>query len=549
MSLSSVLQTAASHRTGGARSFPASYDATIQRNYTYRAPDVSYAKLWFRQVDGLRPLQPANQAAGWIIPEGASDCHPVLVAHSLLAALWLLQEMLPAALTENGWQQLVDAAQVLSNGSATPLPPPSAQQPAPIQMEDSDVDVTTDPESDLDGVQSRKRNEPPASLARPREKRACTPAHRLAASAADEPRLVVTVTNNNRRTDARIQKKISQAQERKLGLLPPTKHASVAEKQAYHAIAPADVKHISWLFKQSIGTDNDLYHTASSPYKTVCEMLSKARVVGHEDAWSNAASFLRSWRQHGTPFCSQAPAAPTSALSQRLVLDHSNKTASDNAIFAYAWHMCDYYDSQLASATIKYRWAMALLGRAYANNIAQLQDSDRAASSDTSRNRYGKGQVRTEAVRSLLQAVSGDSPSKQQKTAFRLRLARAARWYTAASTLGWGSLCLMPPEAISNTWAGKTLTRPEWDIWLDLIQKIQPDACTASRALDAWLGAEGIEGGSIKGKETLCIEAGAPEVEIADSEMDSASDSDSSPAPTPPPALRQLTLLELFQPR
>jgi hypothetical protein len=92
------------------------------------------------------------------------------------------------------------------------------------------------------------------------------------------------------------------------------------------------------------------------------------------------------------------------------------------------------------------------------------------------------------------------------------------------------------------------------NLWLDFIQKIQPDVGTASRALDAWLGAEGIEGGSIKGKETLCIEVGAPAAvieveEIADSDMDSASDSDDSPAPTPPPALRQLTLLELFQPQ
>jgi hypothetical protein len=71
--------------------------------------------------------------------------------------------------------------------------------------------------------------------------------------------------------------------------------------------------------------------------------------------------------------------------------------------------------------------------------------------------------------------------------------------------------------------------------------------------LDAWLGTEGIKGGLIKGKETLCIEAGAPAAvcevhEIADSDMesdgdgvgDSNSDRDgySSPAPTPPPALR-----------
>jgi hypothetical protein len=35
---------------------------------------------------------------------------------------------------------------------------------------------------------------------------------------------------------------------------------------------------------------------------------------------------------------------------------------------------------------------------------------------------------------------------------------------------------------------------------LELIQKIQPDVYIASMKLDAWLGTEGIEGGSIKGK-------------------------------------------------
>jgi hypothetical protein len=79
---------------------------------------------------------------------------------------------------------------------------------------------------------------------------------------------------------------------------------------------------------------------------------------------------------------------------------------------------------------------MILLGRAYVNKIAQLQDDDRAASSFTSRYRHGKGQVRTQAVNSLLQTVSGASPTRQQKNAFPLRLARAARWCTTNSTLG-----------------------------------------------------------------------------------------------------------------
>jgi hypothetical protein len=88
--------------------------------------------------------------------------------------------------------------------------------------------------------------------------------------------------------------------------------------------------------------------------------------------------------------------------------------------------MCDYFNGQLASAIIKYRWAMALLGRAYANKIAQLQDDDRAASSNTSHKRFGKGRVRIQVISSLLYAVSGACLSDYQRSTFRLRLARAS---------------------------------------------------------------------------------------------------------------------------
>jgi hypothetical protein len=85
----------------------------------------------------------------------------------------------------------------------------------------------------------------------------------------------------------RIQKKISLAQEKRkldLGLLPPAKNASVAEKLAYDNVALLDIYHISWLFKQPAGLDTDLYHNATSPYKTASDMLIKARAVGHQDA-------------------------------------------------------------------------------------------------------------------------------------------------------------------------------------------------------------------------------------------------------------------------
>jgi hypothetical protein len=134
MSLSIVLDGAASYRKGGARSFPASSNKSVWTNFAYDAPDAIYAKLWFYYVDGHRGLPSstaATPAASWIILE-EEDCHPVFVAYSVLAAIWLLREMLPAALSDSSWQQLVSAAQSLSNYSVIPSPPPSTQRPATV---------------------------------------------------------------------------------------------------------------------------------------------------------------------------------------------------------------------------------------------------------------------------------------------------------------------------------------------------------------------------------------------------------------------------------
>ena len=79
----------------------------------------------------------------------------------------------------------------------------------------------------------------------------------------------------------------------------------------------------------------------------------------------------------------------------------------------------------------------------------------------------------------------------------------------------------------------------------------------SSTALDTWLGADGIEGRSIHGKETLCIEVGPDAIvsqveEVADSDMESESgiESDEGIASgNPCQQLRQLTLLDLFVPK
>lgn len=115
----------------------------------------------------------------------------------------------------------------------------------------------------------------------------------------------------------------------------------------------------------------------------------------------------------------------------------------------------------------------------------------------------------------------------------------------------------MPHDHIPNSWIESTARNGELDVWAQLVKKENPDVHTASRALEVWLGPEGIAGGSISKKQTLSIEAEAPatiyEVEgIQDSEGDEdlePSQSQAVPtAPLPDRLLRQLTLLELFRP-
>jgi hypothetical protein len=136
---------------------------------------------------------------------------------------------------------------------------------------------------------------------------------------------------------------------------------------------------------------------------------------------------------------------------------------------------------------------------------------DLIASNDRSRNRYGKGRVRTEALLSLLKVVSPNTaPTEQDRLVLRKRLARASRWYTLAQSLGWGSLALIPHDSIPNSWIESTLRAGELDVWVELVKKETPDIFAASRALETWLGADGIAGGPISGKKTLGIEARAP---------------------------------------
>ena len=154
-----------------------------------------------------------------------------------------------------------------------------------------------------------------------------------------------------------------------------------------------------------------------------------------------------------------------------------------------------------------------------------------------------------------------------EKKSFQRRLEVAKRWYTITQDLGWGMLTLIPHEDISNAWIERGLLQDQLAVWMELVKKERQDIYSASKALESWLGPEGVAGGPISGKERLSIEAQTSAAiyeieEIRDSEdkgleeddtTTAAEDSDDehvsmSPSPAPALRLRQLTLPELFNP-
>jgi hypothetical protein len=203
---------------------------------------------------------------------------------------------------------------------------------------------------------------------------------------------------------------------------------------------------------------------------------------------------------------------------------------------------------------------MAFFARRYAQKVAALKQADLAVGS--SGGREGRGRPETEAKREMFKGV----PEDVTWESFSQRLKRSRRWYDAADRLGWGILCLMPYDAISSTWVEQTMRSSQWLIWLSVVERVNPEAVTASHDLDAWLGAECIAGGPIAERELLGIEAVTSRIqEVPDSESEEggeeveeeedAYDSQSmdvdlfSPAPVDADSPRQLTLYELFKPR
>lgn len=153
-----ALKDAAAAFNGGPRSFPPSRDSDIATKYLYQPPNKDYERLLRpqiqpRQRQSIRTSPPYS--AGWLLPDEFSVCTPVFVAHSTLAAIWLIRETLADdVLSADAWQRLVSAAQTCTGGLQhdTPLaaPPPFSPRScaSPPRLEKRSA-VSTSPTQDL----------------------------------------------------------------------------------------------------------------------------------------------------------------------------------------------------------------------------------------------------------------------------------------------------------------------------------------------------------------------------------------------------------------
>lgn len=138
---------------------------------------------------------------------------------------------------------------------------------------------------------------------------------------------------------------------------------------------------------------------------------------------------------------------------------------------------------------------MAGLGRDYEQQVAALKAAD-VASGRTGHKRQGDGNVRTQAKKILWEQVKHRGTDKLGRpwtwAAYNTQLKRAARWYEAAETLGWGGLLLIPADTVTPCWMEQTLRVAEWTIWLQLVLRVSPAAVQVGRDFDAWAGPSGL---------------------------------------------------------
>lgn len=385
------------------------------------------------------------------------------------------------------------------------------------------------------------------------------------AAQAASPVYHTTVSNNMARAAKRREKNQQEREVKRkssIGLYQPPASANAVEQAIFNSITKADEDAFSWLFKQPVQTTKAespiLFQDAiSEPYKVASSLVKKANLVGSEAAWKGAADFINTWRHSGSPF-QDVPSLPSSQLAgRRSLLPWSqpksivSQSISVDTMLRRAFTMAEHFEKKAAVAQLQYRWTMAFLGYSYTKKIESLREEDKLHNGSKGR-RNGKGSIRTEAMDTIMESVGSTTLSRAN---FRRYIASGMRWWEAASTLGWGGILSLPCDDISRNWVEKELTAGLWHVWLGFVKHTRLDIYIAGKEFETWLGIDGIEGGSLIGKETLRIEKFLEKIEeVQDSDEESCTlsqqpESQQSEWERPTKALLQMKLTDLFKPQ
>jgi hypothetical protein len=429
----------------------------------YRPPTASYQRVLHEalQPDQDSPLLPCptTPGAGWIEAH-AGDVPPVFIAHTMIAAVWLLRESLPSdAVPDDTWAQLTQAVCAVMCTPTSTVVPATSPRPAASPRPATSPRRTPRRSAKRARIPQPVRGEPPQKTGEEetppakRTKRALETAAKDAHAATAAPR-----------------------------------KSPLRERSACEDHASQEASNIAWILGQRVGK-SDFLHTARHPHATADTMLRNAQSVGNETAKTHAAYFVLNWRRSGNPL--------RILSDMRTPLD----TADPPSSFHVAMDAITSCEAALATAGIVYRWAMALVGQMYDDEMATLAQADRSAGLHRGR-RAGQGRLRSQAK----QALWKREKPRMTWEAYNARLKRARRWLVAVRTHGWGLLVIMPTTAITPYWVEQALRIEEWMLWLRLVERVHPVAVQASRDFDDWLGPATLPSGSLQGTERLPLE-------------------------------------------
>lgn len=512
-------------------------------------------------------------SAGWLIPDDPADGKLMFIADAPDSIVTHLQALLPSGVVSDAaWKALFGAISHRFPDLAEGETPPSAQKPAgsgllakrstangasgtpaakrvrTVVEEDDPGTSEEDDDLDTEGLleQIVQASQPDNNT-----------------RSADN--VVYKVSSNIRRTMRKQEKRKERREENRkesIGLIKPKPNATPSERKAYATVSREDERLFAWIFNLKVETKEGelplrFWDAMSSPYETATSLLQKARLAGGDSAWEDAADFIKTWRRTGTPFKDDFAHSLASTQVKRTsaaVLYPWNRespspTKSVDKMLRFAFDMADHFEKKTVMTQLQYRWAMAFLGYTYAKKRKALEEEDEQVGRHGGR-RHGKGHRASEALRAVYNSLGSMSMSYER---FKERVNSGNRWWEAAETLSWIGILGIP--CASKSWVEREVRAKEWRAWLQIVLHINPDMYAAGKAFEGWLGTDGIEGGSLNGKEPLQIEsrlALGTAVNLRDEEVHDDVDlttQESQYEREPKKPLRQLKLTDLFKPQ